>query len=688
MSTPYTVKEGDWLSKIAAAHGLASWQDLYYHPDNAAFRAKRPNPDLIYPGDVVMIPNGDAPPGPGPGPGPGPKPTPKKKSVVATADDTFCGIAVREGFPNCARLRAEPANAAIAGRQLQKGDVVTIPELEEGQEAGATEQLHEFQRDGLPPATVRFVHGTPNLAFEDDPTLRELNVSNYRPDRAGANRTANFVNDAHRTFDADAHADVDTFKLEVHDLHAKANTVNVEMEMRRPVYDAAGKLTGHTDFPGTHGDAATERGRRGLDAVAEKMGGTQRFRTCYLRLSVDAEDKAVRPTQSLLASHMIDAAPADEAVEILDQAVVGSYRIEGCPAAPDDAKCRAKAEIQLCDQAKQRRVKARVHVLRTSRTGAGVITVDTARKECLRNVRELYAQAHMSLKLVSPPRLVPPPSNLFALADGNGRNSLGGSKIKVRVRVDAGIDKEVEIDTDAGRPIVNANKLAAAIRTAVGPTVRVTASENPAVTGQAIGSADVLVGHPVTQDVRLNVITDGDARHPISVGRTATAQLASEFGGNDSHVGTIHERVLVKNFDTGSDRIDLIVVSSFPPGSGTLGEAFTPNNHQPAAQRPIATMINSAIVLQRPFANRNTFHTTVPHEMGHILMDANHSTEATSTELMTNGSPVGTNERNPNGPKRISDPDAATNNVPFDDGQRGNPVTFIRTKNPTLLEAW
>jgi hypothetical protein len=33
------------------------------HPDNAAFRIKRPNPNLIFPGDVVMIP-GAGPPGP------------------------------------------------------------------------------------------------------------------------------------------------------------------------------------------------------------------------------------------------------------------------------------------------------------------------------------------------------------------------------------------------------------------------------------------------------------------------------------------------------------------------------------------------------------------------------------------------------------------------------------------------
>jgi hypothetical protein len=56
MSVAHVVKKGECLSSIAKQYRFSDWRRIYDHPDNAAFKAKRPNPDLIYPGDVVMIP--------------------------------------------------------------------------------------------------------------------------------------------------------------------------------------------------------------------------------------------------------------------------------------------------------------------------------------------------------------------------------------------------------------------------------------------------------------------------------------------------------------------------------------------------------------------------------------------------------------------------------------------------------
>ncbi len=51
----YTVKQGDCLSKIGAEHGIY-WKTIYNHPENAEFKKKRQNPNLIYPGDIIFIP--------------------------------------------------------------------------------------------------------------------------------------------------------------------------------------------------------------------------------------------------------------------------------------------------------------------------------------------------------------------------------------------------------------------------------------------------------------------------------------------------------------------------------------------------------------------------------------------------------------------------------------------------------
>jgi len=53
----YVVKPGDNLTKIARKFGIASWRDLYNDPQNAAFKRKRPNPNIIFPGDTLYVPD-------------------------------------------------------------------------------------------------------------------------------------------------------------------------------------------------------------------------------------------------------------------------------------------------------------------------------------------------------------------------------------------------------------------------------------------------------------------------------------------------------------------------------------------------------------------------------------------------------------------------------------------------------
>ena len=57
MSRCYTVVQDDNLTVIARRFGLRGWRAIYDHPWNSIFRRRRPNPDLIQPGDILYIPD-------------------------------------------------------------------------------------------------------------------------------------------------------------------------------------------------------------------------------------------------------------------------------------------------------------------------------------------------------------------------------------------------------------------------------------------------------------------------------------------------------------------------------------------------------------------------------------------------------------------------------------------------------
>lgn len=44
------------MSSLAARYGFAGWEDLHHDPDNAELRGKRPNPNVLLPGDEVIVP--------------------------------------------------------------------------------------------------------------------------------------------------------------------------------------------------------------------------------------------------------------------------------------------------------------------------------------------------------------------------------------------------------------------------------------------------------------------------------------------------------------------------------------------------------------------------------------------------------------------------------------------------------
>src|SRR5687767_1791959 len=53
----HTVVQGEYLKKIAEQYGFRQWKTIYNAGENSDFRRKRPNPNVIYPGDRIYIPD-------------------------------------------------------------------------------------------------------------------------------------------------------------------------------------------------------------------------------------------------------------------------------------------------------------------------------------------------------------------------------------------------------------------------------------------------------------------------------------------------------------------------------------------------------------------------------------------------------------------------------------------------------
>lgn len=57
MSTLHHVRDGDTLLRIAGLYGFRNWKTIYDHEQNETLRQERPDPNVLYPGDVIFIPD-------------------------------------------------------------------------------------------------------------------------------------------------------------------------------------------------------------------------------------------------------------------------------------------------------------------------------------------------------------------------------------------------------------------------------------------------------------------------------------------------------------------------------------------------------------------------------------------------------------------------------------------------------
>src|SRR6202022_151085 len=56
MPTQHTVQQGDCFSNIAEQYGFP-WKTLWNHPENADLKQSRKDPNVLYPGDTVNVPD-------------------------------------------------------------------------------------------------------------------------------------------------------------------------------------------------------------------------------------------------------------------------------------------------------------------------------------------------------------------------------------------------------------------------------------------------------------------------------------------------------------------------------------------------------------------------------------------------------------------------------------------------------
>lgn len=56
MATNHIVEQGEHLSGIAEKYGFADYRTIWEHPENAQLKKERQNPNVLYPGDKLFIP--------------------------------------------------------------------------------------------------------------------------------------------------------------------------------------------------------------------------------------------------------------------------------------------------------------------------------------------------------------------------------------------------------------------------------------------------------------------------------------------------------------------------------------------------------------------------------------------------------------------------------------------------------
>ena len=643
--------------------------------------------------------------------------------VIASNGDTLCTLAMTAGFLNCQPLRDEAANSALLNRQLKDGDVVTIPDIDSGQQSKGTDTKHTFQALNSPPVSIRFVHGSPDKAVEDDDTLPNLNISNYFTTKGGNSGTQGFPSGF--GFNALGDADLDAFKIEVTDPQG-GGTAHVILEALKPVYqqDPATLALTPVDFVLFTG---AEHDRRKLELDCQHATAT-RYRSAYLRLVVDddagASDQPALPAQTLLVTDMADGlgtgGPADnDSVEILDQQVRASYVIPRCPAGAPN-QCTVTAQVPI--GADRQRIRMVIHIFRANvgdgSTGVGGITEQMVRKRVLRWFRRVYAQAGMAPRFVSPEVdfLDPPEDNMLVLSNETGNITFGDSTLSFTLSSSppppAGSPPDPVVSIPLESLLLSPTDVGNLVQNAMPPGFQAQVFTNPTTFSGVEGSCDVLITRQDGTRVSIQNETTDDLLLTVSVARVNIAAVAVLTGdqNRDNNLiiaGTPEMRRVVRSSPGTATRLDFYVVGDLTgptvtpgvqPPSVARGIAMLPGKDLAAQFTSVAPIQWGALLSARAIDASDNNPFSFPHEAGHVMLDTFHAHSGDPlepTQLMRNGT---SSTNDVAGSKRLCDTPALCAYDGFDPAQpvpgastvlqKVNAVQRLRDKGSEVQESW
>jgi hypothetical protein len=331
----------------------------------------------------------------------------------------------------------------------------------------------------------------------------------------------------------------------------------------------------------------------------------------------------------------------------------------------------------------RKRIRLSIQVLRESPGGALIVPLAGAERRVWTWFRRIYAQSSIGPKLALATRAVDPPENLVSIGNDSGLTAAGDGTLGFTINA-AGKASQVigPITPAAGQKPI---KTARALEKLIKSPYKAVVTQNPARFVDPVGSrsADIVITEETGVRVTISAPVSGDSRQTLRVGRVNSMNLESwavPAGNNNWNVGSLQQRTVLKNHDSGDDRVDVFVVKVLSGGNG--GEAMMSNHRIDPDRRSISQVKWSVFIIASMMDGTNQDPFALSHEVGHVTAEVVHTDNVENEQLMNAGylgSPNAVGLR-----KRIRD-GSAKYTAPVGDF---NLVQRLRSEGSPLIESW